>query len=177
MEPADNCWRLHAPDCAARFFFVYGVRDGADMENQYIRSVIILIGGAQLPGESIKRYLARVSLYTGIGYRSLCAAYYSKPGEYISRNTLEKLERAAQSAKRPDELIAYTEHHLAIWEADPARHRPWIDAGRRFVAELRVYHEGQSGRPALAGTADVGRDRGAASEAAMAASPAAPATA
>jgi len=127
------------------------------MENSYIRSVIILIGGAQLPGENVKKYLARVALHTNIGYRSLCAAYYSKPGDYISRNTLEKLEKAAQSARRPNELIAYTEYHLAVWEADPARYRPWIDAARRFVGELRRYHEGAGGGTALAGSPDVGR--------------------
>lgn len=135
----------------------YGVSEGGTMENSYIRSVIILIGGAQLPGENIKKYLARVSLHTGIGYRSLCAAYW---GEYISRNTLEKLEKAAQSARRPEELIAYTEYHLAVWEADPARYRLWIDAARRFVGELRSYHEGPCGRDALARPSDVGRRAG-----------------
>jgi hypothetical protein len=138
------------------------------MENSYIRSVIILIGGAQLPGENVKKYLARVALHTDIGYRSLCAAYYSKPGDYISRNTLEKLEKAAQSARRPNELIAYTEYHLAVWEADPARYRPWIDAACRFVGELRRYHEGQCGGTALAGPSDVGRAGGTAAASAVA---------
>jgi hypothetical protein len=128
------------------------------MEKEYVRSVIILIGGARLPDESMKQYLARVSLYTGIGYRPLRDAYYGqeiRPGVLISEQTKQKLEEAAQHARRPHEIIAYTEHQLAVWEADPARHRAWIDAARDFLAQLRRYHEGPGGGDSLARADDV----------------------
>jgi hypothetical protein len=110
------------------------------MDKAYIRALIIRVVGARLPGETIDEYLARGSKYIGIGYRSFRAAYYGQdigPGIYISKNTREKLEKAAKHARKPEYLIAVTEHQLRMWEADPELHRPYIDAAREFLFKLR----------------------------------------
>lgn len=108
------------------------------MENAYIYSLIIAIGGVQLPGENVKGYLSRVSQCTGVDFYSLRAAYY---GQYVSKNTRSKLEQAAENARQTDAIIAFTEYHLKIWQADAKLHRPWIDAARAFLDELRRYPE------------------------------------
>lgn len=112
------------------------------MEKEYVQDLIILIGGAKLPEENKKAYLARVSLYIGVDYYSLRDAYYEGR---MSKNTREKLEMAAQHARRPHELIAYTQRQLTIWEKDAERYRPWIDAARAFLVDLRREPEAGGG--------------------------------
>lgn len=104
------------------------------MEKAYIQALIIRIGGARATGESKKAYLARVAEYVDVPYRSLCEAYY---GGYISKNTREKLEKAAKHARKPYYLVAVVEHQLRLWEADPKEYRPHIHAAREFLLQLR----------------------------------------
>lgn len=111
------------------------------MEKEYVQSLILLIGGAQLPNESMKEYLRRVSLYTGVDFYSVRDAYYTGR---LSKNGQVKFEKAAKSARQPHDLIAYTEHKLAIWRRHPDLYRPWIDAACKFLVEIRQ-HPGAPG--------------------------------
>lgn len=116
------------------------------MEKSYIRSLIVRITGARFPGESKDEWLYRGSGYARIGYSSFRAAWYGQyigPNIYISKNTREKLERAAKHACKPHYLITIVEHQIRIWEADPnpELYRPYIDAAREFVGTLTVQPE------------------------------------
>lgn len=140
------------------------------MENAYTRAVIILVTGAQLPGEHFNEYLLRFSGYTGIHYDTARVGWYgTRP---LSKNAKEQFDWAAQHVGQPNELIAYTEHHLNVWKMDPARHRNRIDAARRFLDDLQRYDEGAGADGVPARNRDVrvrGRTGGAAAAPALAA--------
>lgn len=107
------------------------------MEKEYVQSLILLIGGPRAPDESMKEYLGRVSLYTGVDFYSVRDAYYTGR---LSKNGQDKFEKAAKRARQPHDLIAYTEHKLAVWRKHPELYGPWIDAACKFLAEIRQHH-------------------------------------
>lgn len=142
----------------------------SDMHQAYMRSLMYVIGGVPRAGETA-RWLERLSGITGVGLRSLQAAY---SGQWISKNkycsdrTLEILEQAADNARQTHGFVRSIELQIAIWETAPELFQSRIDMARDFVAKLRRYDE-ERGRLAVAHSA------GAATEAAGL--PAAPAAA
>jgi hypothetical protein len=113
-----------------------------DMHHAYIKSLILMIGGNRRPTENTKAYLSRVSQQTDVGYRSLRAAYYGQwisKNQFVSSDTLKKLEWAAEDAEQTYDAVAFTELQIEIWETAPALFQQHIDAAREFVARLRRY--------------------------------------
>ena len=123
------------------------------MENEYTYSLVVAVGGVQLPGENTKTYLARVAETAGVGFYALRRAFY---GEYVSKKVISKLEQAAKDARQADAAIASTEYYLKIWERNPELYRPWIDAAREFLDALHRYPETPGDFDLAARTADVG---------------------
>lgn len=102
------------------------------MEKEYVHAIIILIGGPQLPGESIKQYLGRVSLYTDVDFYSVRDAYYTGR---LSKPAKAKFERAAQSVGQLHDVITYLRLKLTVWERQE-RLRPLVDATRAYLVEV-----------------------------------------
>lgn len=113
-----------------------------DMHHAYIKSLILVIGGNRRTGENTKSWLARISRQTDVPDRSLRAAYYGawiSRNQFVSTNTLEKLEQAAENARQTYSIVAFTELQISIWETTPELFQPQIDMARNFVAGLRRY--------------------------------------
>lgn len=121
------------------------------MEKEYVQALIIYIGGARLPHESMKGYLARVSLDSEVDFYSVRDAYYTGRA---SKNALAKFEKAAQSARRSHDLIAYVRIKLAIWEKHPELYRPWISATRSYLEQMDQIREAPSGSDEPCGDRD-----------------------
>lgn len=110
------------------------------MYHAYIKSLMILIaGGAPRNGER-DRWIARISETTGIGERSLLAAYWGQwisKDQYVSKRTLELLEKAAENARKTRTVVEFLELQIEIWETRPDLYQWRIALARRFVADLR----------------------------------------
>jgi|SRR5215467_4342960 len=113
----------------------------SDMHQAYIRSLMLLIGGIPRAGE-MDAWLDRISKTTGIGFRSLRAAYYGQwisKYTYVSSKTLNKLEWAADDARQNRDTVEFLELQISIWETSANLYQPKIDMARNFVAWLRRY--------------------------------------
>lgn len=101
------------------------------------RNLIVAAGGNLRPGEKLKQYLAGLGEKTGVDIYSLWKAWR---GEYMSRRTRLKLEKAAQErAKRNDYArIACIAGWLSELEStDELVSRKEIDAARDA---LELFH-------------------------------------
>jgi hypothetical protein len=113
----------------------------SDMHQAYIRSLMYLIGGVPRANETA-RWIENLSKTTGIGARSLQAAYsgqWISKNKYVSDRTLEILEQAAANARQTQDLVAFTELQIAIWETAPELFQANIAMARDFVDRLRRY--------------------------------------
>jgi hypothetical protein len=113
----------------------------SDMHQAYIRSLMYLIGGMPRPGGRDK-WLDDMSKTTGIGSRSLLAAYsgqWISKNKYVSDRTLEILRQVAENAKQSSDLVAFVELQITIWETAPELFQRRIEMAREFVAQLRHY--------------------------------------
>lgn len=109
------------------------------MQKKEIRELIIRITGPRLTGESMDQWLYRGAGYAGIGFPSFRKAWYGQEiavGIYTSKKTVQKLEKAARHAQRPQYLLDATRRQIQIWEREPELYQPFINASRHFVGEI-----------------------------------------
>lgn len=121
------------------------------------RNLVVAAGGNMRPGKNLTQYLATLSEETGVDIYSLWKAWR---GEYMSRHTRRKLEKAAQErAKRNDYAriacisgwlseLESTDHLVSRQEIDAARealglfHR-LADARSRVAVCLRGFDDAE----------------------------------
>jgi hypothetical protein len=125
-----------------------------DMHHAYIKSLILVIGGK--PGPNTKAYLDQVSKQSGVGYSSLRAAYYGRwisKNQFVSNETLKKLEQAAENARQTYDIVAFTELQISIWETTPELSHAKIALARDFIADLRR-HDAERSRISIEARSD-----------------------
>lgn len=120
----------------------------ADMHHAYIKSLIIIIGGNK---RNIKALLLEASRKSDVGFSSIRAAYYGRwisKNQFVSNETLRKLEQAADNARQTHDLVEFTELQIAIWETAPELYQTKIIRARKFIDDMREFDQ-ESRRSAI----------------------------